>query len=462
MKKITFLLLTILPLIALGQITNSTFDSDISGWNTNGSASWNGTEGYVAPGSAEFVAAAGNNFRSSPNSQLAVAGDYDVSFWVKGAIGTTIKAQVFGWATGNPSGDDLAMTGDWIEYTYTFTGCQTGINGNIRIVGVTAGTFYIDDAYFTFVIPPGSTFLTTTVNGAGTITKTPDQSYYAPTDNVTVEAVPATHWSFGSWSGDLTGSTNPETLLMDTDKTVTANFEIDPTFDYDFTFDTPGDLESWTTDPQVSVASHTGGLVTFSIVADQWARINLQGFPIPSASYNKVTITLQNETTNDELGFIVDDGSPEVQVQTITTNDTGIQSYFFDLTQNTKWTGDVNYVRIRIADNDNTANAGRPLESGNIIIDNVEFTFDPGLGTSEFLADKLSMFPNPTKGQLNLNYQGTIKNVQIFDITGKTVIETGTFTNSTQVDISNLNQGLYLVKVLDESSNSAIKKLIVN
>ncbi len=52
---------------------------------------------------------------------------------------------------------------------------------------------------------------------------------------------------------------------MDTDKTVTANFEIDPTFDYDFTFDTPGDLEGWTTDPQVSVASHTGGLVTFSM-----------------------------------------------------------------------------------------------------------------------------------------------------------------------------------------------------
>ncbi len=31
-------------------------------------------------------------------------------------------------------------------------------------------------------------------------------------------------------------------------------------------------------------------------------------------------------TTNDELGFIVNNGSPEVQVQTITTNDTGIQS----------------------------------------------------------------------------------------------------------------------------------------
>ena len=102
MKKITILFLTILPLITFGQITNSTFDSDISGWNTNGSASWNGTEGNFAPGSAEFVGAAGNNFRSSPNSQLSAAGDYTVNFWVKGTVGTQIKAQVFGWIGGNP------------------------------------------------------------------------------------------------------------------------------------------------------------------------------------------------------------------------------------------------------------------------------------------------------------------------------------------------------------------------
>ena len=60
MKKITFLFLTILPLIAFGQfeqlITNHTFDADISGWATSGSATWNGTEGFTAAGSAEFVA----------------------------------------------------------------------------------------------------------------------------------------------------------------------------------------------------------------------------------------------------------------------------------------------------------------------------------------------------------------------------------------------------------------------
>ncbi len=41
---------------------------------------------------------------------------------------------------------------------------------------------------------------------------------------VTLEAVPAAGWQFDNWSGDLTGSTNPDTITMDSDKAVTANF----------------------------------------------------------------------------------------------------------------------------------------------------------------------------------------------------------------------------------------------
>jgi uncharacterized repeat protein (TIGR02543 family) len=37
-------------------------------------------------------------------------------------------------------------------------------------------------------------------------------------------AVPAAGWTFSNWSGDLTGSTNPDTIIMDGNKTVTATF----------------------------------------------------------------------------------------------------------------------------------------------------------------------------------------------------------------------------------------------
>ena len=47
---------------------------------------------------------------------------------------------------------------------------------------------------------------------------------YLSTTTATVTATPSAGYLFGSWSGDASGSTNPLTLLMDTDKTVGANF----------------------------------------------------------------------------------------------------------------------------------------------------------------------------------------------------------------------------------------------
>jgi uncharacterized repeat protein (TIGR02543 family) len=58
----------------------------------------------------------------------------------------------------------------------------------------------------------------------GTVTKSPNQSWYAPGTVVTITANPVFGYAFAGWSGDLTGTTNPTTIIMDTDKTVTASF----------------------------------------------------------------------------------------------------------------------------------------------------------------------------------------------------------------------------------------------
>ena len=43
---------------------------------------------------------------------------------------------------------------------------------------------------------------------------------------VHLEAIPASGYRFHHWSGSLSGDTNPTTLLIDCDKTVTANFSL--------------------------------------------------------------------------------------------------------------------------------------------------------------------------------------------------------------------------------------------
>ncbi|UCG52597.1 MAG: VCBS repeat-containing protein, partial [Candidatus Latescibacterota bacterium] len=69
--------------------------------------------------------------------------------------------------------------------------------------------------------------LTTNVVGNGQITKAPSQTTYAPGDTVTVTAVPDPGWSFVSWSDGLTGSENPDTIVVMSDTTVTATFDQD-------------------------------------------------------------------------------------------------------------------------------------------------------------------------------------------------------------------------------------------
>lgn len=66
--------------------------------------------------------------------------------------------------------------------------------------------------------------LTVNVTGSGSVTKSPSAATYISGSVVSLTAMPAVGWQFDAWSGDLMGTTNPSTLVMDADKTVTATF----------------------------------------------------------------------------------------------------------------------------------------------------------------------------------------------------------------------------------------------
>jgi hypothetical protein len=78
-------------------------------------------------------------------------------------------------------------------------------------------------------------YLNTSVNppSAGTVTRNPNLfSYpYDPTNpSVTLTASWNQGWTFDHWSGNLSGSVNPSGIIMDGDKSVTANFKGTPVF----------------------------------------------------------------------------------------------------------------------------------------------------------------------------------------------------------------------------------------
>jgi hypothetical protein len=62
------------------------------------------------------------------------------------------------------------------------------------------------------------------MEGNGTVIKSPDYSMYPDGSIVELNAEAYPGWKFDHWSGDTTGSNNPEYITIDGEKTVTAHF----------------------------------------------------------------------------------------------------------------------------------------------------------------------------------------------------------------------------------------------
>jgi regulation of enolase protein 1 (concanavalin A-like superfamily) len=82
--------------------------------------------------------------------------------------------------------------------------------------------------------------LTVHTVGNGSVAKDPDKANYACDEEVELTADPDACWLFSGWSGDLSGSDNPETVTMDGGSEVTATFSADLA-PYTLTVDTVGD-----------------------------------------------------------------------------------------------------------------------------------------------------------------------------------------------------------------------------
>jgi len=117
------------------------------------------------------------------------------------------------------------QTGSWTSWQVVSNQIpvQAGRN-TVRLTALTsAGLANID----CFQVTGAPQFrLKVTVQGRGTVLLEPTNAfaYYNPGTVVTLSAVPGTNAEFTAWSGALTGTNNPVTLVIDTNKAVTAQF----------------------------------------------------------------------------------------------------------------------------------------------------------------------------------------------------------------------------------------------
>lgn len=179
------------------------------------------------------------------------------TFWYRTASGEILDSDIrfnteYSWNTnGSSSGYDVqnACTHEMghslsLEDLYAQGDREKTMYGYISAGETKKRTLDPDDAAGISYLYPGTEveyFLTLHVVGQGTVTVNPDGSVFSAGATVDLTAIAEPGWIFSSWSGDLIGSKNPETLAMNDDKDITAAFE--PAPNYTLRIETVGEGE---------------------------------------------------------------------------------------------------------------------------------------------------------------------------------------------------------------------------
>ncbi|MFC1508289.1 SBBP repeat-containing protein [Candidatus Omnitrophota bacterium] len=192
-----------------------------------------------------------------------------------------------------------------------------------------------DTSNAVFSIASGVTLTTNVLPaGSGTVTRNPDKQIYAlhETVQIAANANPGYSFTMGTgWSGDITGTTNPVTITMDSDKTITANFvPIAPP--KTLTLTAPNGGESWTAGTTQNITWTSSGVTSIKLEYStdsgaNWSDI-ATGIVASAGSYAWIVPDVQSANSlvriSDESDASVTDTSDVVfaivQGVTLTTN----------------------------------------------------------------------------------------------------------------------------------------------
>lgn len=86
--------------------------------------------------------------------------------------------------------------------------------------------------------------------------------------------------------------------------------------------------------------------------------------------------------------------------------------------------------------------------------------FDPSLSLQEEISkSNLIVFPNPTTGilQVQTKVDFNFEKIEVLDFMGKVVMKEFNFKNDGLLDLSNLNSGIYIIKIFNDMTVSTHK-----
>ena len=162
----------------------------------------------------------------------STATTYTANFTTQYSLTTAVSPSGSGTITANPSGT-WYNSGTSVQLAanagtgYSFSSWTGGVTGSSNPTSITMNSAKSATANFT-----SQTQYTLTIgvspSGSGSVSLNPNTSTYSSGEQVTLTATANSGYAFSSWSGDVTGTTNPTSVTVDRNKTVTANFTATP------------------------------------------------------------------------------------------------------------------------------------------------------------------------------------------------------------------------------------------
>ncbi|MDR0370675.1 MAG: choice-of-anchor J domain-containing protein [Prevotellaceae bacterium] len=94
------------------------------------------------------------------------------------------------------------------------------------------------------------------------------------------------------------------------------------------------------------------------------------------------------------------------------------------------------------------------------LVDNIEIKTKNASSVNRLLSDQFDIYPNPAKNRVHINCPD-LSDIQLFNIQGKEVMSVTANSEQATVDVSNLPEGHYLVRVTTKENKFGTKKITV-
>lgn len=317
--------------------------------------------------------------------------------------------------------------------------------------------------------------LTTTATpiAGGTVTKNPNTANYTTGTVVTLTATAASGYIFTGWSGDATGTNASTTVTMNSNKSVTANFQVSGGTNTTIRIEDNATTSTGLCLYEGTISSNSGADngkvinltnsaakgINWKVIASSGGSYTLNWRYVNSSSSNTYVMKLiVNGITIDAALPFPKTSSSSVFANTtkVVTLGTGYNTIRLESTA-ANATADIDWIEIT-GNNPvpGDCNAARPAPVTN----------NTGMLTSSKIS---GIFPNPAKGKVSVGFylpENDKVTIKVYDTHGRIVDNLGTrqFGRGDQQVAYNLTgktAGYYNVVIIGEKGWKKVLKLIV-